>query len=325
MTNLRTLREVWKNHSSKIGLSAIARRASREVFYPLLPDGLTFGSFALNVDLGDEGTYDTVHTYAPCVIKDGETYKMWYSGNNGSNYRIIYCTSSDGITWSNHQMVINIGDEGTYDVSTVFGCTVIKDGSTYKMWYTGSASSVYRIIYCTSNDGVNWSNHQMVINIGDEGTYDTVLSYLPSVVKLDSTYHMWYSGTNGSNVRIIHCDSSNGTSWNNHQMVVDINQEGTYDVTHAYSPSVYRYNNQYIMFYSGIDGSGDYRNLRCVSSDGVNWSDYQMVVDKGSEGTYDAKFSSSPGMLVDGSNLIMYYSGYDSSNVWRILRAVATS
>lgn len=34
----------------------------------------------------------------PCVIKEGDIYRMWYSSSNG-NYRIGYAESSDGIRW----------------------------------------------------------------------------------------------------------------------------------------------------------------------------------------------------------------------------------
>jgi hypothetical protein len=72
---------------------------------------------------------------------------MWYGGHNGSNDRIIYCTSANGTDWSNHEMVIDKGDGGTYGTSHANAPTVIKDGSTYKMWYTGSNGSIWRIIY----------------------------------------------------------------------------------------------------------------------------------------------------------------------------------
>ncbi|MBC8427272.1 MAG: hypothetical protein H8D97_00080, partial [Proteobacteria bacterium] len=40
---------------------------------------------------------DDIYTYIPNVIKDGSTYKMWYSGYDGSYWRIHYATSTDGI------------------------------------------------------------------------------------------------------------------------------------------------------------------------------------------------------------------------------------
>jgi len=65
-------------------------------------------------------------------------------------------------SWQNFEMVVNKGDEGTYDVTSVYGPTIIKDGSTYKMWYSGRAASDYRVIYCTSSDGLTWTGHTII-------------------------------------------------------------------------------------------------------------------------------------------------------------------
>jgi predicted GH43/DUF377 family glycosyl hydrolase len=35
----------------------------------------------------------------PCVLKEGDLYKMWYSSNQGKGYRIGYAESRDGIKW----------------------------------------------------------------------------------------------------------------------------------------------------------------------------------------------------------------------------------
>jgi len=82
-------------------------------------------SFQMVLDKGAEGTYDTFNAESASVIKDGDAYKMWYSGHDGAKYRILHATSMDGITWTVHQMVLNVGSEGTYDTSRVFHPCVI--------------------------------------------------------------------------------------------------------------------------------------------------------------------------------------------------------
>ena len=273
------------------------------------------------VNIGEEGTYDTVHCNLPNVIKDGSTYKMWYGGKDASNYRILYCDSPDGLNWSNHQMVVNFNVEGTYDTAAAMSPTVIKDGSTYKMWYSGQAAgNVRRILYCTSSNGTTWSNHQMVVNLGSEGTYDTVRCQAPTVIKDGSIYKMWYSGYDGTNFRIIYCDSSNGTTWSNHQMVVNIGVEGTIS---AYHPVV-KYDTDsslYRMWYSGSDGV-DLHILYCDSVDGLTWLNHKIVMSKGAEGTYDTTYVFEPTVLLDDDGFKMWYSGDDGTN-WRIIYARA--
>lgn len=266
------------------------------------------------VDIGAEGTYDTTHVNYPAVIKDGDTYKMWYSGYGASPlyWWNLYCDSTNGTTWSNHQMVVGRGSEGTYDTTHAFVSSVIKDGSTYKMWYTGVAAN-YTIIYCNSMNGTTWSGFQMVVDIGDEGTYDATRSAYPHVIKDDTTYKMWYSGYDGSNWRIIYCTSVNGTTWANHQLVVNIGAEGTYDTLHVNHACVIKDGSTYKMWYTGHDGA-NFRIIYCDSTNGTAWSNHQMVVDKVFEGTYDTVHSIGAHVIKEDSVYKMWYGGNDGTN-----------
>ena len=268
--------------------------------------------YEMVVDKGDEGTYDTLEVYSPSVIKDGSIYKMWYGGSDSSAIRILYCTSTDGVSWSGNKLVIDKGSEGTYDTSYVMDPIVIKDGSVYKMWYAGYNGSYWRIIYCTSTDGINWSNFQMVINIGSEGTYDTNRVSAPTVIKDDFVYKMWYRGYDGSYNRIIYCTSTDGINWSNFQMVINIGSEGTYDTNKASAPTVIKDGSIYKMWYTGNDGSHN-RIIYCTSTDGINWSNFQMVVNIGSEGTYDTSHAHAPTVIKDDSVYKMWYEGRDAS------------
>ena len=274
-----------------------------------IKDGVDWSNFQLSINNGSEGTYDVQGARTPCVIKDGNVYKMWYTGFAGTYYRVIYCTSTDGINWSNFQMVVDRGSEGTYDTEYAFTPCVIKDGNVYKMWYSGFDGTNYRVIYCTSTDGINWSNFQMVVDIGSEGTYDTSRAFHPCVIKDCDVYKMWYTGYDSTNFRVMYCTSADGINWSNFQMVVDIGSEGTYDTSRSYMPCVIKDENTYKMWYSGYD-STNFRGIYCASADGINWSSFQMVVDIGSEGTYDEHGASMPYVIKDDNLYKMWYGGY---------------
>jgi hypothetical protein len=59
------------------------------------------------IDYEDESEYAITR---PCVVRDGDRYRMWYS-RRGSTYRIGYAESSDAIKW------IRKDDEAGIDVS----------------------------------------------------------------------------------------------------------------------------------------------------------------------------------------------------------------
>ncbi len=224
------------------------------VIYCESSDGITWSNFQLSINISSEGTFDTVFSQTPSIIKDGSTYRMWYAGNNANN-RIIYCESSDGISGSNFQMVINLSSQGANDVNGALGASVIKENGAYTMWYTGrDAGNTDRIIYCNSSDGINWSNFQMVVNISSHGIYDTSQAEYCSVIKDNGTYKMWYTGNDGTNDRIIYCTSSNGINWSNFQLSVNIGSQGTLDTTGVNHPSVINENGVGKMWYGGSNG-----------------------------------------------------------------------
>ncbi len=278
--------------------------------------------YSLVVDIGAEGTYDTTHTSGLCIIKESDTsYKMWYSGSDGT-WRILYATSTDGINWTDHQLVVDINNI-SYDSSQAVYPYVIKESdSSYKMWYSGNDSTNWRILYAVSTDGTTWSGHQMVVDIGVEGTYDTTGAIAPSVIKESaSSYKMWYGGKDSTNWRTLYATSTNGTTWSGHQMVIDLEDEGTYDTSHAAYPYVIKESaSSYKMWYGGHGGDA-WRGLYATSTNGTTWSNHQMVLDIETEGTYDDTHVLFPYIIEGvGASYEMWYSGHDGTN-WRILHS----
>jgi predicted GH43/DUF377 family glycosyl hydrolase len=88
----------------------------------------------------ENGKWDYPRALAPCVIYDGNTFHMWYSGGQMLGYRIGYVTSEDGSQWTKFEdnPVLEVGSAGSWDDTMVGFCSVIDSaGSRYKMWYTG--------------------------------------------------------------------------------------------------------------------------------------------------------------------------------------------
>ena len=143
--------------------------------------------------------------------------KMWYRGFDGANYRVGYATSADGITWSKDagNPVLDLGVGGQWDDNDVLSPAVIKDGGTYEMWYNGFDGAKYRVGYATSADGVTWTKDagNPVLDIGTGGAWDNTHITYPGVIKDGGTYKMWYSGDDGTNIRIGLANSSDGVGW----------------------------------------------------------------------------------------------------------------
>ena len=74
----------------------------------------------------------------PRVLRDGGTYKMWYS-HRGENYRIGYATSPDGIHWQRRdaEVGIDVSPEGWDSDSIEYPCVIDYDGRRY-LFYNGN-------------------------------------------------------------------------------------------------------------------------------------------------------------------------------------------
>ncbi len=324
------------------------------------------------IPLGLAGSGDDAQTYEPVVIKDGNLYKMWYSGGDGTSDRIYYATSSDGLTWTKYDNSIPansdsssvngkipLGSNTTGDDLHTRPGTVIKDGSTYKMWYSGFDGTNWRIFYATSSDGLIWTKNDNSIPaassttstngripLGLAGSGDDVGTYDPAVIKDGSTYKMWYSGNDGASWRVYYATSSDGIAWtkldNSIPAASDkvstngripLGSAATADDAGIISPAVIKDGDVYKMWYSGLDAT-NWRIFMALSYDGLTWmkvsngtpaaSDYVGSLGRiplGGAATADVTgpyFSSN--ILKEGGKYKMWYTGLNVSTN-RILHA----
>lgn len=98
----------------------------------------------------------------PVVIHNNGVFQLWYSNHGGSTadaQNIAYATSTDGINFSDYQIVLGDGNGGHN--GNARGFQVILVDSTYHMFYcTGQQGS--QLCHSTSPDGVSWSNKTVV-------------------------------------------------------------------------------------------------------------------------------------------------------------------
>ena len=96
---------------------------------------------------------------------------MWYTGYDGANYALLYATSPDGLTWTKLDNTtpavsdststngrIGYGSNGKGDDVAVYYPTPIKEGSLYKIWYSGYDGSPVQMFYATLETGLTASS-----------------------------------------------------------------------------------------------------------------------------------------------------------------------
>jgi uncharacterized repeat protein (TIGR01451 family) len=272
---------------------------------------------------GASGSWDSAQVWDPTVLKDGNTYKMWYVGiDNNGTYGIGYATSSDGITWSkylgNPVVVPSLSWE-----DSVFSPIVVNGGGIYRMWYAAKSNldGKTRINYATSADGISWTkyNYSAVLWPGSYGTWDNAIVSNPTVMKMGSIYHMWYTGSDGVNGRIGHAISLDGYNWlkdsgNPALKLVP----GDWDWLQAYSPSIIQYGNQYLLWYSGKSLPLAVQTGYAKSFNGIDWIKQEPILRQGTFGAFDSNGADNSSVIVDGTVLKIWYSevnGYGTNAI----------
>jgi predicted GH43/DUF377 family glycosyl hydrolase len=269
-------------------------------------------------------SWDRSYLSSSCVIRDGSEFKMYYTASDNSGYyRIGLATSSDGLSWTRYgsSPVINVGPTGSWDRYYAFYPCVIKDGSMYKMWYSGYGGSYYAIGYATSSDGKSWTKYSgnPVLTVGQYDQWDGYYAYMPCVIQDGSEYKMWYTGYSQYTYTgaIGLATSTDGISWSKSPSnpCLATGGPGSYDYS-IFGCSVVKAANVYKMYYSGYDTNYYYNIAYATSPDGSSWTKYNgnpLLARQGNG--WEGNGVWSPSVLYDSAKLVyrMWYTGYSSS------------
>jgi predicted GH43/DUF377 family glycosyl hydrolase len=222
LTGSRALDPVVLNEAGtyKMWYTHVDNSGTWTIYYADSTDGVTWSNQQqVLAPSGTSGAYDEVRVAGPSVINVSGTYMMWFSARDANaKWTVGHATSSDGLSWSKVGKVLDVGGPASWDSAMVREPSVIKDGSTYKMWYAGTALwPVFKIGYATSLDGMTWTKHgSNPIFTGTSGGWDGFQVYAPSVVLDNGTYHMYFSGTDNDMSQkwsTGHATSGDGISW----------------------------------------------------------------------------------------------------------------
>ncbi|HEU4943467.1 MAG TPA: hypothetical protein VFT18_09385, partial [Gaiellaceae bacterium] len=296
------------------------------IFMATSTDGTawTRGNAGAPVLQGTASGFDENGVYGPEVVYDAgdalTPYRMWYSGRAGAFGGIGYATSVDGVTWVKRGApglpvpVLEHGPAGSADSFSAADPSVLRDGSAWKMWYTGDDSSKKRIAYATSLDGVNWSKGGKVIAPEDPGVSANIEfgAFAPTVWKTQSGYSMLLTGRKlvGGGVfqtKVMNSTSVDGVSWTGPSPALNPSGSNTnFDYSNLNAPELLQdpgAPTPYKLYYSGntIDANGNFHTRvgLATSNNGSSFNKVNgsqtggAVLDVGALGTaFDARQAS---------------------------------
>jgi predicted GH43/DUF377 family glycosyl hydrolase len=275
-------------------------------------------------------SWDGDYVTTPRVLYDGTTFRMWYQGGLSGVSRIGYATSTDGINWVKHGIVLSPGPTGDWDSSSVALGSVTWNGTAYLMWYTGSNGITYTggaVGFAVSNDGLNWvkySGNPVLIpsELGNDQRYIVA----PYVIRLNLTYNMWYSGKSDAapNVnKILYATSFDGINWTKwpSPVLAPAANYTAWDSNSVYSPAVFWTGRIFGLWYSGINQTALVPRIGFATSpDGASWtrSSSNPILISGPPGSWDSAGVEQPSVVQVGNNYMMYYDGYNNLQGQRI-------
>ena len=99
----------------------------------------------------------------PVVLKHGDRYQMWYTGQARGKSWIGFVTSQDGKTWQRRSDKPVLSADQPWEKVAVMCPHVLYDAKEkrFRLWYSGGEQYEPNAIgYATSKDGLKWTKHE---------------------------------------------------------------------------------------------------------------------------------------------------------------------
>ena len=198
----------------------------------------------------------------PVVLKNGDRYQMWYTGQARGKSWIGYATSPDGKSWQRMSDKPVLSAEKPWEKVAVMCPHVLYDDKTklYRMWYSGGEQNEPNAIgYATSQDGLNWTKYEKnpVFNPDPKNAWERDRVTGCQVLRRGDWHLMFYIGfRDESHAQIGVARSRDGiTGWQRHPANPIIRPgRDQWDHDAVYKPYAIFDGRQWLLWYNGRKG-----------------------------------------------------------------------
>jgi hypothetical protein len=243
---------------------------------PPFPSELVdFDEYAANpvFSPGPPGAWDHYFQERGWVLKEGDAYRMWYSGRARSGLdcapdnwcRVGLATSSDGLAWSRDPR------NPIYDGALTEDEQVLHDGGRYYMFTEGLDDFAQQL---TSEDGITWTRTGTLDIRKHDGTpLDPGPFGTPVVWHERDTWYLFYERRDDA---VWLATSTDRSVWVNVQddPVLTLGP-GNYDDVEIEMIQIIAYGGRYYVYYDSLGSvSTDWSSSIATSTDFVHWDKY---------------------------------------------------
>lgn len=231
--------------------------------------------------------------------------------------------------------VIPPDPDSVYESSRCMNPFVVHLGDEYRLYYSGGDSEgVQRICLATASVETpdRFTRHGVVLDVGEEGSFDAKWCVLPCVHRFGATWHLYYSGHEGSNLGLqsfpgiglaVSDDGIHFTRYSSSPLITgDRTAEFPHNRGVAGGGSILEDllpdgTMQYRMYYTlavgtksedvGVDQ--EKHCAVCHSNDGIYWTDHRVILSPRRDVANEDIAVAAPFVFRDGDLYRMLYCG----------------
>jgi predicted GH43/DUF377 family glycosyl hydrolase len=198
----------------------------------------------------------------PVVLKVGDSYRMWYTGQARGKSRIGYATSADGKTWKRMSARPVLSPEQPWEKVAVMCPHVLHDEKEkrYRMWYSGGEQYEPDAIgHAVSTDGLKWTRDEKnpIFRPEPKSAWEKDRVTACQVVKQGDWFVMFYIGfRDRDHAQVGLARSKDGLSgWQRHPANPILRPgKGRWDEDAVYKPYAIFDGKRWILWYNGRRG-----------------------------------------------------------------------
>jgi beta-1,2-mannobiose phosphorylase / 1,2-beta-oligomannan phosphorylase len=198
----------------------------------------------------------------PVVVRDGDAYRMWYTGQAKGKSWIGCAVSKDGKSWERAGDKPVLSPEQPWEQGAVMCPHVLYDDKEkrYRMWYSGGEQFEPNAIgYATSDDGLKWVKNEKnpIFRPEAKNAWEKDRVTACQVVKQGDWYIMFYIGfADKDHAQIGLARSKDGvTGWERHSANPIVRPgKGRWDEDAVYKPYAIFDGKKWLLWYNGRRG-----------------------------------------------------------------------
>jgi predicted GH43/DUF377 family glycosyl hydrolase len=247
------------------------------------------------------------------VLKEGDRYRMWFSWRPKKSIALV--ESPDGVHWSKPVIVLGPYEKTAWE-NDLNRPVVLKNGDSYRMWYTGQARGRSWIGSAASPDGKTWQRMSDRPVLSAEKPWEKMAVMCPHVLydAPAKLYRMWYSGgEQGEPNAIGYATSGDGLKWIKHtnNPIFQADPKNEWEKDRVTGCQVIRWGDGYLMFYIGFRDESHAQIGLARSRDGITgWQRHSAnpIIRPGKDQwDHDAVYK--PYAIFDGRRWLLWYNG----------------